>query len=41
VRDLIHKEFAIDLAERTVGEDLKRWGYTANVPVHGPELFVQ
>jgi transposase len=32
VRDLIKKEFAIDLAVRTVGEYLKRWGYTAKKP---------
>lgn len=32
VRDLIRKEFAIDLAERTVGAYLRRWGYTAKKP---------
>jgi transposase len=32
VRDLIRKEFTIDLAERTVGEYLRRWGYTAKKP---------
>jgi transposase len=32
VRDLIRKEFGIDLPVRTVGEYLKRWGYTAKVP---------
>jgi transposase len=32
VRDLIRKEFGIDLAVRTVGEDLNRWGYTAKEP---------
>jgi hypothetical protein len=32
VRDLIRKEFGIDLAVRTVGEYLKRWGYTAKRP---------
>src|SRR3954451_1911610 len=32
VRDLIRKEFGIDLAVRTVGEYLKRWGYTAKKP---------
>jgi transposase len=32
VRDLIRKEFAIDMPVRTVGEYLKRWGYTAKVP---------
>jgi transposase len=32
VRDLIRKEFAIDLAVRTVGAYLNRWGYTAKRP---------
>src|SRR3954451_19266010 len=32
VRDLIRKEFALDLAERTVGEYLRRWGYTSKRP---------
>ena len=32
VRDLIRREFDIELAVRTVGEYLKRWGYTAKVP---------
>jgi transposase len=32
VRDLIGKEFTIDLAVRTVGAYLKRWGYTAKKP---------
>jgi len=32
VRDLIRKEFAIDMPVRTVGEYLKRWGYTAKAP---------
>jgi transposase len=32
VRHLIRKELGIDLAERTVGEYLKRWGYTAKKP---------
>jgi len=32
VRDLIRKEFGIDLAERTVGQYLRRWGYTAKKP---------
>jgi transposase len=32
VRDLIRKEFAIELAERTVGEYLHRWGYTSKKP---------
>ena len=29
---LIHKEFGIDLAERTVGEYLRRWNYTPKKP---------
>jgi transposase len=32
VRDLICKEFGIDLAERTVGQYLRRWGYTSKKP---------
>ena len=32
VGELIHKEFSIDLAERTVGEYLRRWGYTPKKP---------
>lgn len=32
VRELIHKEFNIDLAERTVGQYLRRWGYTSKKP---------
>ncbi len=32
VRDLIRKEFDLDLAERTVGRYLKRWGFTAKRP---------
>jgi transposase len=32
VRELIHKEFGIWMAVRTVGEYLKRWGYTAKKP---------
>jgi transposase len=32
VGDLIRKEFGVDLAERTVGEYLRRWGYTAKKP---------
>jgi transposase len=32
VRDLIAQQFDIDLPERTVGEYLKRWGYTAKKP---------
>jgi transposase len=32
VRDLIRKEFGIDLAVRTVGEYLNRWGDTAKRP---------
>lgn len=32
VRDLIRKEFDMDLAERTIGEYLRRWGSTAKKP---------
>lgn len=32
VRDLIRKEFGIDMPVRTVGAYLKRWGYTAKSP---------
>jgi transposase len=32
VRDLIRKECNIDLAERTVGQYLRRWGYTSKKP---------
>jgi transposase len=32
VGELIPKEFSIDLAERTVGEYLRRWGYTPKKP---------
>lgn len=32
VRELIHKEYGIWVAVRTVGEYLKRWGYTAKRP---------
>jgi transposase len=32
VRELIQKEFGIDLAERTVGQYLRRWGYTPKKP---------
>ncbi len=32
VRDLIRQEFQIDLAERTVGQYLRRWGYTSKKP---------
>src|SRR5689334_20926421 len=32
VRDLIRQEFGIDMPVRTVGEYLKRWGYTAKSP---------
>jgi transposase len=32
VRELIRKEFDIDLAERTVGQYLRRWGYTSKKP---------
>lgn len=32
VRDLIAQQFGIDMPVRTVGEYLKRWGYTAKKP---------
>ena len=32
VRDLIRAEFTLDLAERTVGQYLRRWGYTSKKP---------
>ena len=32
VGELIRKEFHVDLAERTVGEYLRRWGYTPKKP---------
>jgi transposase len=32
VRDLIRREYDIDLAERTVGLYLRRWGYTSKRP---------
>ena len=32
VRDLIRREFGIDMAERTVGLYLRRWGYTSKKP---------
>jgi transposase len=32
VRDLIRKEYGIEMPVRTVGEYLKRWGYTAKKP---------
>jgi transposase len=32
VRELIRKEFDIDLALRTVGQYLRRWGYTSKKP---------
>jgi transposase len=32
VGELIHQEFGIELAERTVGEYLRRWGYTPKKP---------
>jgi transposase len=32
VGDLIRKEYGIDLAERTVGHYLRRWGYTPKKP---------
>jgi transposase len=34
VRDLIRKEYGIDMPIRTVGEYLKRWGYTPKKPQH-------
>lgn len=36
VRELIHKEYGIRVSERTVGEYLKRWGYTAKKPSRHP-----
>lgn len=32
VRDLIRREYGVDLAERTVGQYLRRWGYTPKKP---------
>ena len=32
VQELLRKEFGIELAERTVGEYLRRWGYTPKKP---------
>ena len=32
VRQLIQQEFALDLADRTVGQYLRRWGYTPKKP---------
>jgi transposase len=32
VRELIRQEWGIDLAERTVGAYLRRWGYTSKKP---------
>src|SRR5262249_41606937 len=32
IADLIRQQYGIDLPVRTVGEYLKRWGYTAKVP---------
>jgi len=32
VGDLIRKEFNVDLADRTVGQYLRRWGYTSKKP---------
>lgn len=32
VRDLVRKEFKVELAERTVGQYLRRWGYTPEKP---------
>lgn len=34
VRELIAQQFGIDMPVRTVGEYLKRWGYTAKKPQH-------
>src|SRR5215211_1096060 len=36
VRDLIRKELGIDLAERTVGLYLRRWGYTSKRSARRP-----
>ena len=38
VRDLIRQEYQIDMPERTVGEYLKRWGYTAKRPTRHSKL---
>src|SRR5215217_5934946 len=32
VRELIRKEFNVEVAERTVGQYLRRWGYTSKKP---------
>ena len=32
VADLIRKQYGIDMPVRTVGEYLRRWGYTVKVP---------
>ena len=32
IGDLIRREFDVDLADRTVGQYLRRWGYTAKAP---------
>ena len=32
VRDLIRKELGVDVAERTVGQYLRRWSYTSKKP---------
>jgi transposase len=32
VRDLVRKEFGIEVAERTIGKYLRRWGYTSKKP---------
>src|SRR5207302_11248453 len=32
VADLIRKEFGINLTERTVGQYVRRWGYTSKKP---------
>ena len=38
MRDLIRQEYQIDMPERTVGEYLKRWGYTAKRPTRHSKL---
>lgn len=38
VRDLIRKEFDLNLAERTVGQYLRRWGYTSKKPARHSRL---
>ena len=40
VADLIRKQYGIDMPVRTVGEYLRRWGYTPKVPSrHGSSVF--